>query len=91
MWRIGRTDTFSRTARRFLRRRPHLHTVFGRVLELLEQDPFHPQLRTHALSGKLKGLHAVSVTYQVRLLIQLDDAAHTVMLIDIGDHDAVYR
>ncbi len=91
MWRIGRTDTFVRTARRFLRRRPHLREAFARTLELLEQDPFHPQLHTHALSGKLHGLYGVSVTYHVRLIFQLGESERTLILIDIGSHDTVYR
>lgn len=91
MWRIGRTDTFVRTARRYLRRRLHPRRPFARALELLEQDPFHPQLHTHELHGKLQGLHAASVTYQVRLVLQLVRKERTVMLIDIGDHDSAYR
>lgn len=91
MWRIGRTDTFVRTARRYLRRRPHLRAPFARALELLQQDPFHPQLHTHDLHGKLKGLYAASVTYEVRLVLQIAHEERTVMLIDIGDHDSAYR
>lgn len=91
MWRIGRTHTFVRTARRYLRRRRHLRQPFARALELLEEDPFHPQLHTHELHGKLRGLHAASVTYQVRLVFQLKHEDRTVMLIDVGDHDSAYR
>ena len=91
MWRIGRTDTFSRTARRYLRRRPHLHAPFTRTLELLEENPAHPKLRLHALDAKLRGLHAVSVTYQVRLVVEIDETEQTLILVDLGDHDDVYR
>ena len=91
MWRIGRTDTFVRTARRYLRRRRHLQRPFARTLELLEEDPFHPQLHTHELHGRLRGLHAASITYQVRLVFQLVPAERTVLLIDVGDHDSAYR
>ena len=33
------TDTFSRTARKFLRRHPELADLFKNVLHLLETDP----------------------------------------------------
>ncbi len=90
MWRIGRTDTFVRTARRYLRRRPHLEAPLARTLVLLAQDPFDPCLHTHTLSGKLKGFHGVSVTYQVRLVVKLARSGQTVTLIDVGDHAVVY-
>lgn len=90
MWRLGRTETFRRTARRFLRRRPHLHESLSAALRQLELDPFHPRLRTHPLKGKLAGLHAVRVTYQVRLVVRIDSARREVLLLDVGDHDAVY-
>lgn len=91
MWRIGRTDTFVRTARRFLKRRPHLRGPFERTLELLADDPFHPRLRTHALRVSLDGLYAASITFQVRLIVRISPSERTVILIDVGDHDAVYR
>lgn len=58
---------------------------------MLEIDPFHPQLHTHALKGALQGLHGVSVTYQVRLIVQILEAERQVILIDVGHHDEVYR
>lgn len=61
------------------------------MLEILEQDPFDPRLRTHALSGKLEGLHAVRVTYAIRLIVRLDSEEREVVLLDLGEHDQVYR
>lgn len=91
LWRLGRTETFARTARRYLRRHYGLEKRLERVLERLQEQPFHPQLHTHALSGRLQGLYAVSVTYQVRLIVRIDEKDHTVILIDLGDQDSVYR
>jgi mRNA-degrading endonuclease YafQ of YafQ-DinJ toxin-antitoxin module len=91
MWRLGRTATFARTARRFLRRRQPVHPHFQRVLEILERDPFDPRLHTHPLSGKLEGLHAVRVTYSIRLVVRLDPEEREVVLLDLGEHDDVYR
>ena len=91
MWKLGRTDTFARTARRFLRRRQPLRPHVRQVLELVEQDPFDPRLKTHPLRGKLKGLHALRVTQAVRLVVHIDTEEQTVTLIDLGEHDQVYR
>jgi mRNA-degrading endonuclease YafQ of YafQ-DinJ toxin-antitoxin module len=91
MWRLGRTDTFLRTARRFLQRRPQLRTPVSQVLAQIEKDPFASRLRTHALSGRLEGLHAVRVTHSVRLVVRIDVSAHEVVLLDLGSHDDVYR
>lgn len=91
MWRVGRTETFRRTARRFLRRRRPVHSHLLRVFELLEHDPFDPRLHTHALSGKLEGLHAVRVTYSIRLVVRIEAQQQEVVLLDIGEHDQVYR
>ena len=91
MWRLGRTEAFRRTARRFLRRRCPVHPHRLRVLEILEQDPFDPRLHTHELSGKLEGLHAVRVTYSIRLLVRSEAKLHEVALSDIGEHDQASR
>ena len=63
MWRLERTDTFLRTARRYLRRRRHLVESFQTAISRLEEDPHHPLLRTHALKGSLQGLHAASCRF----------------------------
>jgi addiction module RelE/StbE family toxin len=91
VWRLGRTDTFVRTARRFLRRRQPLQPHVREVLRILEQDPFDPRLKTHPLHGKLEGLHACRVTRSVRLVLRIESEERTVTLLDLGEHDQVYR
>ena len=91
MWRLGRTETFVRTARRFLQRRSQLRAPVNQTIAQLEQDPFSPRLRTHALSGRLQGLHAVRVTGAVRLIVRIDLSTREIVLLDLGGHDEVYR
>lgn len=43
---------------------------FWKKLKLFVKDPFHPQLRTHKLSGKLKGLWAFSIDYKYRVIFR---------------------
>jgi mRNA-degrading endonuclease YafQ of YafQ-DinJ toxin-antitoxin module len=62
------------------------------TLELLAEDAFHPQLKTHKLKGKLAGSWACSGGHDVRVIFQFvnhtgKDAIH---LEGIGTHDEVY-
>ena len=85
------TETFARTARKFLRRHPDLKGLFASVLRQLEEDPCAPRLRLLPLTGRHRGKHAVSLTYSHRivLILRLDEGE--VVLLDVGDHDSVYR
>ena len=62
---------------------------FWKALELFLENPYEQQLRTHKLTGKLKGLWAFSVAYDCRVIFRFTDNS-TVLLIDIGKHDEVY-
>lgn len=56
---------------------------------LFEQEPFHPLLKTHKLSGKLSGTWAFSVDFRHRVLFEFLDT-DAVLLLRVGDH-ALYR
>ena len=85
------TATFVRTARKFLRRHADLKGIFEDVLRQLETNPRAPRLRLHPLDGKHKGKHAVSLTYEYRIVLILRLTAREVVLLDVGTHDQVYR
>ena len=85
------TDTFKRTARKFLARHRDLRDVFSLVLHKLEQDPNDPELRLHPLGGRLQGKHAVRLTYSYRIVLRLEFVANEIILLDVGTHDEVYR
>ena len=85
------TETFVRTARKFLRRHPDLEGIFDDMLRQLETDPRAPRLRLHPLKGQHAGKHAVSLTYEYRIVLILRLTAKEVVLLDVGMHDEVYR
>ena len=85
------TETFARTARKFLRRHPKVEGIFEDVLRQLETDPHAPRLRLHPLKGPHSGKHAVSVTYDYRIVLILRLTAREIVLLDVGTHDEVYR
>lgn len=59
---------FARAFRRTVKKHPDLREDIEKSLKLLAKDPFAPQLETHKLKGKLSGLWACSVGYDLRLL-----------------------
>lgn len=85
------TDTFSRTARKFLRRHPDLIGLFEDILKQLEADPHAPRLRLHTLKGRHRNKRAVSLTYAYRIVLILVLTAREIILLDVGSHDEVYR
>ncbi|HFD32881.1 MAG TPA: plasmid stabilization protein [Gammaproteobacteria bacterium] len=91
MYTLEWTPAFIKAAKKFAKQHPELKQKTALVLLALEQDPFHASLKIHGLGGKLKGLHAVSVTYSYRITLILKINEHVVTLLDIGDHDDVYR
>ena len=90
-WTLVTTASFDRRARKFLARHPDLRPRFADTLEKLSTDPFDPSLRLHALSGKLQGLQAVSLTYSYRIVLTVRITGKEVLLLDVGSHDEVYR
>ena len=85
------TDTFRRTARKFLRRHRDLVGLFEDVLKQLESDPRAPKLRLHPLQGRHRDKHAVSLTYSYRIVLILCIEDGDIVLLDVGSHDEVYR
>ena len=90
-WRLIFTDQYTRRAARFLKRHPEMVGVYSKALHLLEANPHHLSLRLHALRGKLAGLHSVSITMSFRISLELIVTDKDIILINVGDHDEVYR
>ena len=61
-----------------------------KTLQLLEANPFHSGLRLHPLSGRLEGLHSVSINLSYRITLELLISEKEITPINVGDHDAVY-
>jgi mRNA-degrading endonuclease YafQ of YafQ-DinJ toxin-antitoxin module len=84
------TEQYTRRAVRFLRRHPELEQQYLKTLKLLEADPFHPSLRIHKLSGRLDGLHSVSINLSYRITLELMINESEIIPVNVGDHDTVY-
>jgi mRNA interferase YafQ len=86
--------SFKRSFKRLVKKNPQLQNRILAVLELLGNDPFHPSLKSHKLTGKLDGLWSCSVAYDCRVIFafktDLETRSDLIVLTDIGSHDEVY-
>jgi mRNA-degrading endonuclease YafQ of YafQ-DinJ toxin-antitoxin module len=84
------TESYEKIEKRFLKRHPDLPDRYHKTLAILEQDPFHPSLRLHALEGRLAGLHAVSINLQYRITVELEPRQNEIILVSVGGHGEVH-
>lgn len=84
------TKQYEKRATRFLKRHPELEKQYLKTLQLLEMNPHHPSLRLHALSGRLLGLHSVSINLSYRITLELLIQDEEIIPVNVGDHDVVY-
>jgi addiction module RelE/StbE family toxin len=86
------SNAFVRSARRFARKHPQLAPELQFTLELLAEDAFHSQLKTHKLKGKLAGSWACSAGYDLRVIFQFvkHKGNDAILLEGVGTHDEVY-
>ena len=82
-------EAFKKALKKWNKKHPDLVERFTERLNLFTQEPYHPSLKTHQLSGTLKEYWALSVTYDYRLVFKFL-AENKVLLIDLGTHDEVY-
>jgi mRNA-degrading endonuclease YafQ of YafQ-DinJ toxin-antitoxin module len=83
---------FVRMARRLSKRHTTIEDDLEAVLRLLEEDAFHPALRTHKLKGKLAGSWACSAGYDLRIVFQFvrHNGKEAILLQAAGTHDEIY-
>lgn len=89
-FRLIFTETYNRSAQRWLKRHPDLKSQYLKTLKLLEANPYHPSLRLQALSGRLKGLNSVSINLSYRITLELLVHGEDVILINVSSHDQEY-
>ena len=89
-WSLVFTEQYEKRALRFLKRHPELEKQYLKTLQLLEANPHHPSLRLHPLSGRLSGLHSVSINLSCRITLEFLLKDQEIIPVNVGDHDAVY-
>jgi addiction module RelE/StbE family toxin len=91
MYTLIWTAGFTRSAKKFADQHRELRSKFADVLRDLEIDPFQPHLKYHHLTGKLKGIQAVSLTHSYRITLTVIVTDREIILLDVGSHEEVYR
>ncbi|MBU5613591.1 type II toxin-antitoxin system RelE/ParE family toxin [Geomonas azotofigens] len=89
-YRLVFTKQYEKRARRFLKLHPELEPAYLKTLKLLQANPFHPSLRLHRLTGRLSGLHSISITLSYRITMEFLVVDEQITPVNIGDHDTVY-
>jgi mRNA-degrading endonuclease YafQ of YafQ-DinJ toxin-antitoxin module len=89
-WTLVFTTQYEKRALHFLKRHPELEKQYLKTLQLLEANPHHPSLRLHPLSGRLSGLHSVSINLSYRITLEFLLTDQEIIPVNVGDHDTVY-
>lgn len=58
--------------------------------DIFRRNPFDKRLRTHALEGRLKGLHSFSIDKKHRIIFEFSDGRNEVVFHAVGNHN-VYK
>ena len=74
---------------------PKMAVKAEKQLALFAQNPKHPSLRTHKLTGKVESRWSISISKSIRMVyvgVQKEkDEEPTAYFVAIGTHDQVYR
>ncbi|MBK9510411.1 MAG: type II toxin-antitoxin system mRNA interferase toxin, RelE/StbE family [Cytophagaceae bacterium] len=91
MIKIVSTRRFEKSLEKFKKQHPELKNQYSKTIYLLEENPFHPSLRLHKLQGNLQEFYSVSINMKYRILLDFIIQDDKLILLDIGNHDYLYR
>lgn len=87
-YRLAPTSIYKRAYKLFIKKHPELESKIREKLELLQNNPQDHLLKTHHLTGRLKGLQSFSFSYEYRIVFKQE--GNIIYLLNIGTHDEVY-
>ncbi|WP_456488141.1 type II toxin-antitoxin system RelE/ParE family toxin [Caminibacter pacificus] len=90
MYKLVETKTYMKKLKKFLKKNPQILPKYEKTIVLLENNPYHPSLRLHKLSGKLQNFYSVSIDMNYRIIVDFIIIEDKIFLIDIGTHDDIY-
>ncbi len=70
MMKLNLTNKFKRESAKLIVRNPSLRNKLSDTLKTLSEDPFNPSLKTHKLKGEHEELWSLSLSYELRIIIQ---------------------
>ncbi|NLJ10741.1 MAG: type II toxin-antitoxin system mRNA interferase toxin, RelE/StbE family [Treponema sp.] len=87
--RLEWSSHFEKSLKKWISKHPESREVIKQKLEQFTNNPYDPELKNHKLSGQLKDLRAISVSYDCRIVFVMVEE-NTALLVAIGTHDEVY-
>jgi Uncharacterized protein conserved in bacteria len=91
MFSIIYTASYENKASKFLKKHPEVKSQYIKTLKLLELNPFHPSLRLHKVNINGTEVYSISINISYRITMDFYIENEEIILLNIGDHDAVYR
>lgn len=86
---IRLSDEVFKKLRKIERKNKKLTLTIEKQLALFSQNPKHPSLRSHKITGELQNLHSISITKSIRMTyLQRQNETY---FTDIGTHDEIYK
>jgi addiction module RelE/StbE family toxin len=71
------------------KKNPKLLAKIQKQIALFEENPKHPSLRAHKLSGNLDNMWSISIDMSIRMVyLKIDEKS--VVFVRVGKHDEVY-
>ncbi len=89
MIKVSYSPFFQKAYKKLFRNNSAREAIFRQKFSLFLQDPFHPQLHTHKLTGPLKDFYSFSIEYDLRVIFYFASATE-IVFDNIGSHDEVY-
>ncbi|BAS67685.1 addiction module toxin, RelE/StbE family [endosymbiont of Bathymodiolus septemdierum str. Myojin knoll] len=91
MIEIKFSDNYEKKAIKFLKKHKEIVLQYMKIIDLLENNPYHPSLKLHKLQGKLSKFSSVSINMKYRIVIDFIIFDDEIILVDIGSHDNAYK
>ena len=70
MIEVAFSSSFKRAFKKRIKKNKDLERIFWEKLEIFIRNPFAKELRTHKLTGNLKGLWSFSLGYDLRVVFK---------------------
>lgn len=87
MVRVYYADNFLKCVKKLTEKQ---QAKLARLIVLLKENPYHPQLHTKSLSGEFAGIYSFRVTRDARVLFKFL-SPDEIILIDVGNRKDIYR
>ncbi|HEX5152436.1 MAG TPA: type II toxin-antitoxin system mRNA interferase toxin, RelE/StbE family [Parafilimonas sp.] len=88
MKKIEFSNPFKKSFKKTVSKNADVAFAVMQKLFIMSQEINHPSLKLHKLKGALSNYYAISIEYDLRIILEISD--DKIILVDIGTHDEVY-